>query len=360
MKLRTAIVTAASLFFLAQAPAARAWVDKDFKSWSVSCTNGLTCTLTFTDPDSKSFDEVLFRRSGAPNADVELLIPLSNLDTRGQTEGFYAFSVDGKELARIPVAGLKEDDRRYVLVYADQPVLLGLIAAMKAGTKAEMRYEGTLGKRSLAVNLAGLKASLLFMDDMQQRLDRTDALDQKGDKAPPTETELKDITTFEDVPEAIRRDFIAEDGNCSGMEADSVRSYNGFDISVKGIRIILVPCGTGGAYNQPYALYTAIESIERVSFPVMIDGQPSVMTSAYNVDYDPRTGIMTSFFKGRGFGDCGQWYKWSLAGKDESSVPVLLEQRNKDECGGEEESADTQSEAELGPEQFPLEWPVKK
>jgi len=139
-------------------------------------------------------------------------------------------------------------------------------------------------------------------------------------------------------------------GACSGLD-ENISYYNGFDIMVGDTRLIVVPCGIGGAYNFPYALYVGYDVIvERLSFPDIREDKPSTVSTAYNIDFDPKTKIFTSFMRGRGIGDCGLWYKWKLADAGAPAL-VLLEVRRKDDCDENDMG---------GPQNFPLIWPVSK
>ena len=49
--------------------------------------------------------------------------------------------------------------------------------------------------------------------------------------------------------------------------------------------------------------------------------------------------MLTSFFKGRGLGDCGQYYIWQI---DEGTNSLqMIEERARDTCEGEEGGPDT-------------------
>jgi invasion protein IalB len=350
--LNTAKLLAAGLAvssFLSVSPASAA-IGKHIRDWSVSCTTGLTCSMVFANWASKDLRSLEFRRVDAPNADVQLILsPPPGFDTPGDPDGAYAFSIDGKQVLSVPVAGLGKEGINVQLVYSDQPAIRALLDAMKAGTTMEVVYQGALGRFSLPVKLSGVKGSLVYIDEAQDRLQRTDALDAKGDKSPPNQTVAADIRTVDDLPDAIRRDFADESGACSELDSD-IGSYQGFDITVDDNRWIVAPCGIGGAYNQPYALYVGYDVItERISFPSIRDGKPSVSSTAYNVDFDLKAKTFTAFFRGRGIGDCGLWSKWKLA-EGGSPTLVLLEERRKDDCDGNDLG---------GPQNFPLVWPTK-
>jgi len=90
------------------------------------------------------------------------------------------------------------------------------------------------------------------------------------------------------------------------------------------------------AYNFPYAVYIvrdgSYDDAERVYFADYAletgwYGAPVL----YNPDFDQKTGLLSSFSKSRGPGDCGSRgvYKW------DGNQLVLQEFRYKDECDGD-------------------------
>ena len=129
--------------------------------------------------------------------------------------------------------------------------------------------------------------------------------------------------------------------------AEDLKRYNGFDISISGTRLVLVPCVSGGAHNQGYALYRGYynSALSRISFPDIAEEKPSISGVEYNVDFNPATRIMTAFQKDNAMATCGVWHKWELTLEGDL---VLLEKRSGEECDDGNE----------GPETFPLEWPV--
>ncbi|MBX9458597.1 MAG: DUF1176 domain-containing protein [Rhizobium sp.] len=223
--------------------------------------------------------------------------------------------------------------------------MTALLDAMEAGRSAEVIAIGAAGRHVLPVKLSGVKAAMLHVDEVQGRLGRTDALEAKGEVEPPAGVPARDILALEDMPEIVRKDFTDSGGACSDIEPDTIGQFQGFDVSVGTMRLIGVPCGSGGAYNQPYALYAAYDVIvERISFPYIDRGAPTTMNTAMNVDLNPIARSLTAFFRGRGIGDCGEYIRWRL--DDAGNRLKLAEIRMKGEC--DEKGSD--------PTAFPLVW----
>ncbi|MBL0371947.1 DUF1176 domain-containing protein [Rhizobium sp. KVB221] len=338
---------AAAFFGLVACHDAQAGLYKEIRNWQVSCTNGLTCEMSYFGTNAQGFSHVGLRRAAAPEAGVEFLLPAGSDVNKDDGTGRYLVQIDGNEVVSIPVANTKVDDRMNVRVFGEKPFIDALLSTMSAGSRMEIFYKGAVGNSALQVPLDGVKGSLLYMDESQGRLGRADALVARGDKAPPKEAPARDLAQLSELPPVVRNDFTATNGGCSDLEEDSFGGFGAFEVSVDDTRLIVVPCGLGGAYNQPYAIYAGYDTIlERVGFPDVRGRAPTVTSTAYNVDYDPKTKTLTSFFKGRGIGDCGVWYKWAVAGVS----LVLAEKREKGDCDEKDMG---------GPQHFPVVWAAK-
>ncbi len=82
----------------------------------------------------------------------------------------------------------------------------------------------------------------------------------------------------------------------------------------------------------------------------MADAGPGIDPSPYNLDLDWKKRTLSSFFKGRGIGDCGSWFVWKLPTLEEEATGIVLtEQRLKGECDGSDGG---------GIENWPALWPL--
>jgi len=349
MNLRYLLLATAIAAACLPASVGHAYLAKQVRDWTVECSNGLTCKMSFSDWSAKGMQYVGFQRKSAPDAPVELRLrtaPDFSPDTDPTIT--FRFSVDGKELLALAANDLTQAEHGDTYFYPDQPKVLALMEAMEVGKSADVTVSGKAGSEVLAIKLNGVKAAMLYVDEVQGRLDRVDALEAKGDKQPQRSAVAKDIMTLEDMPEIVRKDFTDSGGACSDLEPETIKQFEGFDVTVGRTELLGIPCATGGAYNQPYALYVVGEVVERISFPIMQDRSPTAMSTAMNINFDPITKTMTSFFRGRGIGDCGQFFKWQVNEKE--SNLTLLEMRSKGEC----------DEGGNDPTQFPLVWKAEQ
>jgi len=348
MNLRPFLLIAAVAACWLPGQASQAYVTKKVRDWTVECSNGLTCQVSFWDWGSKGMQYLGFERRGAPHATVQLRLRTATDFSPDTDPGVtYRFTVDGRELLLLTARDLIQEEHSAAYFYPDQAKVLALLEAMGAGTSAEVTVTGRAGNEVLPIKLNGVKGAMLYLDEVQGRLDRVDALEAKGNKQPPEDVVAKDIRTLVDMPEIVRKEFTDSGGACSDLLPETIKQFDGFDVTIGAIRLIAVPCTTGGAYNQPYALYTVNEAVERIAFPDLHEGRPTTMSTAMNIDFNPVTKTMTSFFRGRGLGDCGEYHKWQL---DKTGNRLeLLEIRVKGEC----------DEGDNDPTKFPLVWPLK-
>ena len=333
---------------------AAAGVYREVRDWSVSCSNGLACSLQYAaDSGGAGMMRGLdFKRTAEPDAPLSLIV-------RGDFSAFQeagagtelVFSIDDATVASFSVepAMLDEWASEIVIEEDGEETIRMLLDAMKSGTRMDLRMGNG---ESLDIPLSGVTAGLLVMDEAQDRLERTDALQASGTNPPRDTAPAAEITALDQLPAEVRADFEDEMAVCGGLDADRIAFGDGFRLERdNGLSLIGMPCGPGGAYNQPYALYALVgDAFRPLDIPTMGEAGPSTTVFAYNIDVNAQTGEMTAFFRGRGIGDCGGYDRWTL-GEDGTRVTLtLVESRVKGECDGNFDD---------GPEAWPLVWPTE-
>ncbi|MGN6582543.1 MAG: DUF1176 domain-containing protein [Rhizobiaceae bacterium] len=332
--------------FLCAATAAMAGPRKEVRNMVVTCTNGLTCTLR-APVGSGDIDSFSLQRKAGPNTPTDLILSTSKPFQTGST---IHFSVDGKAVVQMPLSGFAFDSEQGQYRLSGGPEMKKLLDAMRKGHVMTIDYAGATGPGSANISLAGLIDGFLFMDEVQDRVSSLDALQARGPKQS-IATHAQDILSIDEIPPQIRSEFVAQDGVCRITKPESFKYMGGFQVAVaNGTNLVGLPCGDGGAYNQPFAFYLSSQGhISRLGLPVMVQQGPTVTTKAWNVDWDPRGSFLTGFFKGRGLGDCGTWRKWVLKDSGEGPAFILLEARSKDNCDGNFAG---------GPEHWQAQWPL--
>lgn len=305
------------------------------------CDLAQNCTLTLTPVESDGAPALGIFRSSQPGS--KPLLRLSYVDPSQRT-GKMEISIEGQTLINVDVSALKARDDQ--LDYTGD--LAGMLHAMKNGQKLQLKFAG----KSSTYSLSGFVGGLIYVDEQQSRNGTVEALQVKGSKPAPVPPTLKLIETIEEIPAEIRGDFSDEAAACGGASPGTFRNAGGFETKIAdGLDLIGLPCGSPGAYNQPYAFYSRYENkIVPISLPTISDDGPTVTDTAWNIDWSQKTLTLTGFFKGRGLGDCGIYDVWKATDRGEGRVRfVLLQERSKGDCDGNYAG---------GPEKWPASWPV--
>lgn len=344
--MRLFLVTA--LFGLCGLSAASADAYKQIKDFGVFCSVAQTCRIQTLakSPEQAPVTAFSLMRKAGPDAPLDVVVSADELSS-GTDLGF---AVDGKTVLSLPLAKASHSEDSGEYSFAGDADTLKLLDALRNAGKLELTYASKAGEGRSSFSLSGLVGALIFTDEAQGRLKAKDALQVKGEGTSPA-AQVREISAIDEIPEAIR-DRFKGDGSCS-FDDESRFGYGGFDADVgDGVHLLALPCGEGGAYNQPFALFIDRGgAIDPLALPAMSDEGPTTVSQAWNIDWNQPARVLTGFFKGRGLGDCGGWDKWRLRTEGEGPAFVLLEARAKGDCDGDYAG---------GPENWPAQWPVGK
>ncbi len=210
-----------------------------------------------------------------------------------------------------------------------------LLDRLIPGREVTFSFRDTTGvTREVNLSLSGLSASILWMEEQQGNVG---AARLAG--APPSR--LDQVSTREPAP--VPDDLVArnaEHNECGDPESlvhgDEVQSYRLSAIHT----LYLLPCWAG-AYNLGYTAYVADgNGAGQIYFATYSDsmgwGGQAVLV---NPSFDETTGLLSTFAKGRGVGDCGTVGRWQW---DEYAFKMLI-MRARTACTGEG-----------GPDTFPV------
>jgi len=310
---------------------------KRIRDVNVACTNTLRCDLYITNPRVTLYT-VGFRRAAAFEAPVALYLTMREALAAGSE---VRFVIDGTEQLTVPVGAFSYRAAIAEYSYDDQEAVRALFAAAKAGERLQVTYRTRNGQATAQFSLAGVVAGAIFMDEVQGRVGREDALQTVGTVADTPETPGAAVDeTLADlgaVPAGLQRYYDGVGAPCADFDGAVPDPLGGFTAEITDeIRLVGLRCGSAGAYNAPFAFWKQIDgTYYRLALPVMTEDGPGAEMVAWNAVWDDETDELTAFFRGRGLGDCGVFNRWDIGMVGFNEGFVLREMRVKDECDGE-------------------------
>jgi hypothetical protein len=327
--MKTAIWAALALA-IGLAGAAKAQEVKHFKAWLAVCDNLKTCAAYgFAPDDADSPGYVKLGRAAGPSASPRVVLQV--LDNNGDdTAGLkLKVAVDGVVVPGLSALATKiNDEGPRAELAGDQAQTL--IAAIRNG--ATLTLSG--GKTPTWISLSGAAASLLWIDDSQGRVGTVTALGAHG---------TKPASAVPPAPAApmIRAAALASQARLATKLPASIAKAPGISdcdtgddhpdpfIARLGVgQVLWAPVCSEGAYNLLYLTFVGDETgghLQVVRLPPAI-GEASDDGQVMNLDYDAKTGVLSSFSKLRGLGDCGEQTSWVWDGKafrvvDDATMP---------------------------------------
>lgn len=309
---------------------------KGFRDWMAGCDNLKSCTALSVPADG--IDTIAYlrlERPAGPEGAAKLILRLIGewqkppLSVELRLDG-AAFPAGGKSM---PVSVVND-----LATVTFQPAeMAAFIEAARKATKLSIAAPGVKAE----VSLSGAVAGLLWIDEQQGRLNTPSALIRKGDAgtvpaapampvimAKPTSGMLseKDGKT---LAAALRKHVTQREPDlCSDAEVSAVpdRAW-----PLDGKRSLVALTCSLGAYNVTSAFWvtegSAVATAKPVIFPQNGGDAKNMLT---NGEFEPKSGRISYFAKGRGIGDCGAagGYAWTGASF------VLTEFMMMGECRG--------------------------
>jgi len=290
-----------------------------YKDWTIGCDNGGHCSAVSLIPeeadDNLPGSQILMivERDAGPSGEITITAQLGDAKAKARN---IDFMVDGTRLLSAPA---RNDE---ITVRGPQASALAL--AMARGNRLEVRQ----GARLLgSPSLRGAAAAFRYMDAQQGRagtstaLVATGALGAQAVKAAPLLPLIKRLPIPTNAAPALWRDEQLRAVKFAGCQ-DEQRDDLDIEIYALGAEraLLLIPCGAG-AYNFSSVPLLAVGKPGRRTFAfAAFDYTPgwggeSDTPMLVNAGFDPKTGRLSSYAKGRGLGDCGsaEEYVWDGA-----------------------------------------------
>lgn len=305
---------------------------KVFKDWAVACNNIRACEATsfmFRDDGSGEMSALLqLKRGGkaddAPHFSLILGYDALPANLVGKTVRLQA---GGESLALGALTSVQQKAAAIAIPVEKNTALLAML-------QKPALLEVVVGAQTYRASLSGFAASLLYMDEQQKRLDTASALLRKGDKAmtdkPPEVPPLKAVSppkgmqAPKDLAGKVRKVMADSLTDCEADEGDYKPSERDFTEPLDaGHYLVGIACFSG-AYNEMTDIFVVTKDSAASAKPQTVRAKLELSggegSQLVNADFDPKTGILSEYNKGRGLGDCGSDTQWVWTGKQFAAV----------------------------------------
>jgi hypothetical protein len=295
--------------------------QKTFGDWTVACDNVRSCAMASlgTDADFPAVTMQVSRRAG-PSAGLEIAL----MQPQDDKVAPAALTIDATRFAVAPDG----------LAGAPALALARALADARSVTVADGK-----GAKIGSISPKGASAALRYIDAQQGRAGTVTAIVARGDQPANTVPAARSLprvasVAFGGTAATLPPTLVAgmrKTARCDTSLPDlSPRTQAAAD----GATLVLLPCSTG-AYNEIDALFVVRDGKAvpaEVDAPAGFDatGADSETPVRSVINGDVRDGVLTSYAKGRGLGDCGvmQSFVW------DGARLRLVEQRSMGECRG--------------------------
>ena len=232
-----------------------------------------------------------------------------------------------------------------------------LMKQFARGNESFFNFLNSKGQETVArFSLRGLSAALLWIDDTQNRLGSPRTIGAVKSAIAKENKPADNIFTSGDtrilapgkIPPAIAKLHFA-DGECDAIDRPPLSAFGFETVTIdKNKKLYLIPC-FAAAYNVVYRIYLNSSNQDRPRQLLFADYSSDLGWSGtrdiMNITYDAETKTLSSFYKGRGLGDCGstsiyRWKKYAFK---------MVEYRYWGKCDGTRQSQD-----------WPIIYPIPK
>lgn len=266
-----------------------------FRDWTVGCDNGLACRATALAPDNTVDATTLMSVDRAPGPDGAVTI---RIVSREDVVSPVTVSVDGQAVVQGGTAA-----EEGAIVFTRQTARR-IAAALANGLQLTVTGANSPPR---AISLAGASAALRWMDVQQGRAGTRGALVAAGEKPDTAPTPpLPVIRAIAPRGEAALLDPTLLASMRRTAQCETERDMGEPEAhGLGGSTLVLLPCSTG-AYNLMSAVFLVRNGKAvpaQFDAPVGISPEEQAVPNIVNATFED--GVLRSFAKGRGLGDCG-------------------------------------------------------
>ena len=323
--LRLTLITLMLFGSVAQAQAGAEDVPllRQTREWLTACDNLRNCHALSAPsgqkgPEYSSLTLHVTRRSG-PQESLRL-----RLDHRGAPLGRFELLLDGQPLSLELQAGMavELDDQGRDAHLQSYAVIMEDDGRKWLQQLRNAQLLQMAGEEQASVSLSGLSAALLLMDSVQGRLDGVTALMRPGPR-PANEVPPRQLApaprAYSAAPPALSEQeraritaAVLKDQVGAMGEADKPRVEVYPLTAQRALTVLYSECA---AYNCDYQIGSRSRSNPAKDQPLKRQPAPLEVEDVGSVSYDPKSGLLTTFYKLRGLGDCGDQSQWLFDGQ---------------------------------------------
>ncbi|MFC6657427.1 DUF1176 domain-containing protein [Roseibium salinum] len=361
LRLLTFLISAAMALAAASSAVAQPGrTAPSFDSWTADCSNTGVCFASSLTRTKSVWVDLRIIRDWPAEAQ-----PLMRLTTNTTlpVEGTLRFDVDGAAVEALPLEQLREMQGAVVppagfrplggegFWYPTGPATATLLKALQEGKELTVRLpaaEDGADPISVPVSLQGLKASLLWLDNRQNRTGTVAAIVAPGTAPAEDAPHALPVMSAQELPPEVAAVWSAN-RLCSEIDPAIFASLNAVRVPLpENASLYIIPCGAPTAHNSPYVAVLASKdgAARQIHVARMSDQGPIATDLIYNAHWSPADQQLVSYFKGSGVGECGLWNRWVWNG----SGLVLLEEATRNTCDGTEPDLSKWSNS----------WPAKR
>lgn len=301
-------------------------LQRIYNDWQVSCDNLNRCSAR-SSQDSQGLVLQLTREAGPEGrASVSIDFQRNNDEQSSDVAIANRLLLNGKALT---FNRREWDVSKKHIASINRVVVNEFVSTIRDGSSIQLggKLEASQTTHP-AISLNGLKAALLAIDEQQSRVGTKTAWGSHGSKAAstvPAAPPVPEIPRFSEPHPLSESEISAitqntasniENNDCSLDPSE--REVHLFPLS-NDKALMTVNCDMG-AYNlyvlgyivSRQAPYKADNLVLEMPFKSGEDDQPPELI---NADFDEKSGVLSTFDKGRGLGDCGVSSKWVFDGK---------------------------------------------
>lgn len=317
-------------------------VYRVFRDVVVACDNVRRCAAIGVSDGAPGLVFTLTREAGADGGQVLVLrAPWGDLDAA-------MLQLDGASAPALLALPWQHDaDESQALRIEDPQAITRFVDLV--------RNRARLGDgRERSVSLSGFNAALLYIDEHQQRLDTPGAWARRGERdsaGVPAAPALPVLARAASTPPALSDSdaqrlvhsvrtsqsgvLRAEDCEASGGTYDIARQDTAVPLDAAHA-LVFIACYSGAYQGASLAFRAARDGsdVARLTLPGLAMSDDSERSDAYDLlvspGFDPVTGVLSQYAKGRGIGDCGYLAAWQFDGR----AFHLAHYAEMQQCGG--------------------------